>query len=208
MTETCAFDNHQFSVREPDLAYGYSLARLRRPRSIVERMCNDSEVAALADVLERRFGIVRATREYGWPQTPLNVIECVLSLNRSYDRFVMPRVYRFRDAHPRLRTLDGLAALIGTYRSPLAFSRAELEYDDAARAETLVGVTDHLIKEHQRYPGTTEQERQSRIVSKEGSPHRGVPKSVPNSGRLQVIPRQHRPRNSLKILHRASLPIL
>jgi hypothetical protein len=102
--------------------------------------------------------VVRRTR-YGWFYPPLDVLDCVLSLNRRYDSFVVPRVERFAERHPNLTTLRGLARLIGSYQSPRAFSIAELQYRDGPRAVTLRGVVDYLLGEERRYAGATERAR-------------------------------------------------
>jgi hypothetical protein len=115
----------------------------------------DTERVALALA---NVSVVRRTR-YGWALPPLDVLDCVLSLNRQYDSFVVPRVKQFAERHPTLTTLRGLAKLIDSYRSPLAFSVAELRYRDGPRAVTLRGVVGYLV--HQEYwcPGATERMR-------------------------------------------------
>jgi hypothetical protein len=79
-----------------------------------------------------------------WGTPPLNVLDCVLSLNRNYDRFCSPRVQNFSDRHPEIDSLQGLLSLIQGYQSPLDFSIRELDYRHEARAEILVGVLTYL----------------------------------------------------------------
>jgi hypothetical protein len=100
--------------------------------------------------------------DYAWRNTPLNVLDCVLSLNRHYDSFCFPRVEQFGTAHPEVDTLDALRRLIREYDSPNAFSIAELDYNHAERAQTLLEVTEFLIKTLPSYPGSTEMERAER----------------------------------------------
>ena len=75
----------------------------------------------------------------------VRVIECVLSLNRRYDSFVVPRLDRFERAHSGIRTVSDLQALVATYASPARFLSAALDYRDPARAATLTAVVDWLV---------------------------------------------------------------
>ncbi|MBS1856118.1 MAG: hypothetical protein JST11_12185 [Acidobacteria bacterium] len=125
-------------------------------------MLDEREIDALSKELLSRFSGTRTRSDYSWPSPPLNVLDCVLSLNRRYDSFVLPRVEMFRGNHPNLTTLRGLAALIRQYATPLHFSKAELNYNDRARAQTLLGVTDYLISAQLSHPGETEDARLKR----------------------------------------------
>lgn len=95
----------------------------------------------------------------GWLIPPLDVLDCVLSLNHRYDSFCLPRVEGFHSQHPEIDTLAGLLSLIRTYPSPLEFSIQELNYQHEARAETLVGVLNYLIRVERNYPGLSEWDR-------------------------------------------------
>jgi hypothetical protein len=64
----------------------------------------------------------------GWQNAPLNVLDCVLSLNRHYEKFCLPRVERFADRRPDIRELAAFQDLILSYPTPLAFSDVELSY--------------------------------------------------------------------------------
>jgi hypothetical protein len=83
----------------------------------------------------------------------------VLSLNRRYDTFCLPRVQSFRDRHPEVESLEELLSLIRGYQSPLEFSIRELDYRDEARAETLVGVLNYLLAAQRSITGNSESER-------------------------------------------------
>jgi hypothetical protein len=86
----------------------------------------------------------------------MNVLDCVLSLNRRYDAFVVPRLEAFADRHPEVVGLVGLRRMICRYRTPRAFCMAELNYDHAARADTILKVTTFLINAQKRHSGNTE----------------------------------------------------
>ncbi len=95
-----------------------------------------------------------------WTAPPAwKVIDCVLSLNRNYDRFVWPRVAAFGESHPELRSVAGLARLLESYPTPRAFGEAELGTRDGRRMETLRGVVLHLLGVLPQFPGATEEER-------------------------------------------------
>lgn len=68
---------------------------------------------------------------------PIQIVDCVLSLNRHYDRFVLPRVKRFSQNRPDIRRCKDLLRDIESSRSPADFVSKELNYDDEARAKTL-----------------------------------------------------------------------
>lgn len=114
----------------------------------------------VADALRRTFPAGPPRGEAGdWSNPALDVLDCVLSLNRNYDHFCQPRVTEFRDRHPEITSVRGLRGLIGSYPTPLVFSIAELNYRDERRAATLVGVAEYLIKAQTAFSGATEAER-------------------------------------------------
>ena len=50
---------------------------------------NSDDVAAVERALAKRFPQTPAGSPFAWPSPPLNVLDCVLSLNRNYDRFCL-----------------------------------------------------------------------------------------------------------------------
>jgi hypothetical protein len=75
----------------------------------------------------------RRGEQGGWLVPPLDVLDCVLSLNRNYDLFCLPRVEQFKRSHPEVDTLQRLLDLIRSYPNPLEFSIRELNYRHEAR---------------------------------------------------------------------------
>jgi hypothetical protein len=62
---------------------------------------------------------VRKSSDRAWVREPaVRVIDCVLSLMRRYDAFVVPRLDGFERRHPEVRTVSELQRLIAGYRSP------------------------------------------------------------------------------------------
>jgi hypothetical protein len=88
---------------------------------------------------------VRPSTREDWDRVPaLKVIDCVLSLNRPYDKFVAPRVVQFKKAYPNVLSVSDLQALIRSFSSPDAFVRETLDYKHAERAVMLSKVVDWL----------------------------------------------------------------
>lgn len=100
----------------------------------------------LRDALRRDFPTVVPSADRAWSRAPaLRVIDCVLSLNRNYDRFVVPRLDTFERTFPQVITLCQLRDLIASYDSPDAFVRDALNYRHADRAQTLSEVVDYIV---------------------------------------------------------------
>ena len=102
---------------------------------------HDAVVAQL-----RRFApSIKTSSDSAWSREPaLRVIDCVLSLNRNYDRFVVPRLDRFEKRHPGMRSVGELRDLMKSYPSPHVFVKQTLDYDHEDRAIILDGVVDWL----------------------------------------------------------------
>lgn len=97
-----------------------------------------------------------------WANPPLNVLDCVLSLNRRYEEFCLPRVQRFAEAHPEIQQLAAFRSLIVSYPTPLKFSETELNYRDQRRADVLLGVTEYLLRQLRAFPATSSEPSQSK----------------------------------------------
>jgi hypothetical protein len=84
---------------------------------------------------------IRKSTDRAWVREPaVRVIDCVLSLMRRYDSFVVPRLDRFERRHPEVRTVSDLQRLIAGYLSPDRFVTEVLDYRHEERAATLAGV--------------------------------------------------------------------
>src|SRR5437879_2394933 len=96
----------------------------------------DSERLRIA--LKCDFPNLTPSTDRAWSRAPaLRVIDCVLSLNRNYDRFVVPRLDRFEQRFPDVSTVRQLRELMNRYESSDAFVREALNYRHAQRAQTL-----------------------------------------------------------------------
>lgn len=122
---------------------------------------SESDIAALAAKIEREIvpqGVVaEASADYGY-NTTVAVIDCVLSLNRRYDAFVVPRLKTFRNRHPEIRKIGELAELMDSYPTPLDFSIEELDYNDENRARILREVVQFVCTIVQKSPTLPEEE--------------------------------------------------
>jgi hypothetical protein len=120
-----------------------------------------SEVDLVVDAIKRLLpqGPPQHTGSVSWGKPAIDVMDVILSLNRNYSTFVVPRLQTFQVRHPDVHSIADLLALIATHNTPLDFMRHELDYNDAARAQTLVEVCRFLVHVQAACPGKTEGDR-------------------------------------------------
>ena len=103
------------------------------------------DILTVAAELEQISPNVKVPIDPEWSRPPaVKVIDCVLSLNRPYDTFVVPRLDTFVERHPKIRRVTDLAELIANYPTPHAFVQQELNYNHEARANTLASVVKYV----------------------------------------------------------------
>jgi hypothetical protein len=101
----------------------------------------------LTEAIRRDFPRIEPSTDTAWRRQPaLRVIDCVLSLNRNYDRFLVPRLDAFERRHPHLTAVSQLHHAIRSYSSPEEFVAQELDYRDPRRAQVLAEVTTYLVR--------------------------------------------------------------
>jgi hypothetical protein len=123
---------------------GRQTAAWSSPRRTQSVAGPDREV--LARVLRQMKSSIRQSSDRAWRRdAAIRVIDCVLSLNRNYDSFVVPRLDSFERARPGVRTVGDLRGLMAAYPSAPAFMSRCLDYNDDARALTLIKVVDWLV---------------------------------------------------------------
>ncbi len=108
-----------------------------------------ADLDAVAEGVRRLGPDVRGygTVDPAWSRsTAVLVIDCVLSLNRKYDAFVVPRLDAFVEKHPDISTINELASLMKSYATPHAFMQQELNFNYEDRANTLQSVVDFVCK--------------------------------------------------------------
>ncbi len=97
----------------------------------------DRVVAALEELRPA----IKPSTDLAWKRPPaVRVIDCVLSLNRNYDKFVVPRLDRFELRHPTVKTVEDLDKEISQYRTPNEFMRRTLDTNFEQRAQILAAV--------------------------------------------------------------------
>jgi len=97
-----------------------------------------------------------------WSDAPARkVIDCVLSLNRNYDRFVVPRVRLFAKRFPTVIDVADLDALLQRY-PPGDFLSEELETNDRKRSMVLCDVSSYLKGRALDFDGESEEQRLTR----------------------------------------------
>jgi hypothetical protein len=118
----------------------------------------DSDLLRAA--LRRDFSSVAPSSDRAWSRAPaVRVIDCVLSLCRNYDRFVVPRLDAFERQFPHVAAIHDLRDLMDSAGSPAAFVKNSLNYNDPQRALTLSGVVDYLLDTALSAKSGTELER-------------------------------------------------
>jgi len=86
----------------------------------------------------------------------LKVLDCVLSLNRRYEEFVVPKLKSFRRRNPEVISLSDLDNLKDARGGAYGLFLSELQYDYYARAQVCDWVLTYLIKVKPQYPGGNE----------------------------------------------------
>ncbi len=95
-------------------------------------------------LLKIKPSIQKSTRPEWRRDSALRVIDCVLSLNRKYISFVVPRLESFERHYPKVRTVADLKRKIASFETPSKFVSQCLNYNHDARAKTLANVVDWL----------------------------------------------------------------
>jgi len=84
-------------------------------------MAQTSDHEKLVAALRALAPSIRVSNDPAWTRaTALRVIDCVLSLDRNYDRFIVPRLERFERAFPAVRSVTDLQRSIARTSSSRA----------------------------------------------------------------------------------------
>jgi hypothetical protein len=119
-----------------------------------------SDAVILAEHVRRDFPTPRASRASVRPlSTAAKIIDCVLSLRKPYNTVVVPRVSKFMEEYPEVRTCDELRSLIASHGTPAAFTATALQMKSPRKADMLWGVTEYLLDAQKQFAGETEAER-------------------------------------------------
>ena len=121
----------------------------------------ESDIAAVATRLEQIAPDIPATviEGPGWLNPPaVKVIDCVLSLNRKYDGFVVPRLRTFMNNHPDTQRVVELVNFMDSYPTPHAFMQQELNYNHEDRARILQSVVRYVCTIVEGAPTASEED--------------------------------------------------
>jgi len=132
------------------------LSTERRPVGV--RQIDEAEVAQLVDALQKLGSNIAPSQDAAWTNpVAVKIIDCVLSLNRPYDRFVVPRLEQFKTKHPQIITAAQLAALMASYSDANAFVEQELNYKHVERAVILDKVVQFVCEITSTHAGEDEE---------------------------------------------------
>jgi hypothetical protein len=115
-------------------------------------MIHENEIAKIVDYLKTKYPDSVPNSDYDWKNPALNILDCVLSLNRKYNEFVKPRINYFRSLNPKCYLIEDLLELFNRHSFNFeAFTKQELNYNHAQRGELIFNVCKFLLKEISRY---------------------------------------------------------
>jgi len=121
-------------------------------------MPTNSDINKLVKCLDGLPNTPRKTKNT-FNTAPLKLLDCVLSLNRDYYSFDVPRITKFQNSHPDIDTLSKLYEYVLSTGGRVRFYQTELDYDYPDAADMFGRVLDYLVNETNKYPGNTEMEK-------------------------------------------------
>lgn len=105
-------------------------------------------VARVSVAIRRDLPPVEVSTAQEWSRPlAVRVIDCVLSLNRNYNKFVVPRLDRFTARYPDIVSVRDLCSLLDRAGPPERFVADALDYRDPRRACILDAVAKYLLRE-------------------------------------------------------------
>jgi hypothetical protein len=117
----------------------------------------EADATKLAERITTDFAGLEVPPEQEWLQSSAaKTIDCVLSLRKKYNGFVVPRVKQFTSDHPEVTTCADLRSLIDSFKSKELFLAEVLRMNSVKRAATLSGVVDYLLGVQPRFEGADE----------------------------------------------------
>ncbi len=123
------------------------------------KQAKQSDITALTAKLKQIAPHVTRSNDPEWSYPPaVKVIDCVLSLNRPYDKFVVPRLKVFMDRHPEIRRVTQLSDFMADYSTPHEFVVKELNYNHEDRARILQSVVTFVLSVVKQSPTAREED--------------------------------------------------
>jgi hypothetical protein len=120
---------------------------IRSPRAFLPpNQDGASDHSKVVAALRHRAQSICPSSDRAWRREPaVRVVDCILSLNRRYDSFVVPRLDCFEQTQSDVRTVSDLHGLMKRYPSSDAFVTQVLDYRHSERAATLWSVVKWLV---------------------------------------------------------------
>ena len=98
--------------------------------------------------LKKKYPNTIINSNYGWNYPSLNILDCVLSLNRRYNEFAKPRVVGFNEKNPNCVLIEDLINVFQKYKCNYGeFTIKELDYNHAERGRIIYEVAQFLLNE-------------------------------------------------------------
>ena len=111
----------------------------------------ESEI--IARDLKKKYPNTIPNPNYGWKYPSLNILDCVLSIERSYINFAHDRVKKFNENNPDCTSIENLIDMIQKYKYNYneygygEFTNKELNYNHAERGRMIFEVSQFLLNE-------------------------------------------------------------
>lgn len=106
------------------------------------------DINKIAMELRTRYPDPIPASNYDWRNPSLNIIDCVLSLNRNYTKVVKPRVIKFKTKNPDCFSIEDLLKVFQKYDNKFdEFTITELNYNHADRGRIIFDVSQFLLQE-------------------------------------------------------------
>jgi len=119
----------------------------------------DSKNISIIAVELSKLPPVSPKQSKSYDKAAIKILDCVLSLNRDFDKFVVPRIDHFEANNPHIISLAELNGYIDHCPDQYHLFIVDLNYKDYDRADLLNRTLKWLIKEVRKYPGNDETER-------------------------------------------------
>ncbi len=148
MEKSLETDDQCLAGNEPGKRTASAPVTRRRSSNNIRRTgTQDGDIERLAEALRRDFPEAKPSEDRAWSRAPaVRIIDCVLSLNRQYDAFVVRRLNKFEKDHPQITSVRSLRNLIDKSPTPADFLREVLDYNHDDRAGILYAVINYLLE--------------------------------------------------------------
>lgn len=111
-------------------------------------MITNTDIEIISAELKSRFPNPIRNAGYDWGKPSLNILDCIMSLNRNYTKVVKPRVEKFRQDNPTCYSIEDLLSLVTMYGLDYGrFTKEKLDLDYPERGRIIKEVSEYLLLE-------------------------------------------------------------